>query len=390
MNTQLLSSDELRQAAGDGTRLRNLLMELAARLPDVISLGQGDPDLNTPPHVIAAAQDAIRDGRADLAAPPEGLPELREAIAAKLRRENHIPVGSDGILVTNGSQEALFLVVQALLNPGDEILVPDPRYSGYDQAIQQARGKMVLLQTLPEHRFELQPEMVAECGSALAKVLLLIDPGNPTASVISPAKLREIAQAAKERGLVVIGDEIYEKYIYPPGEHLSIASLPGMFERTVTINGFSKAYAMTGWRVGYIAAHPDFIRVIAALKRGVSRRTTTVSQYAALAALTGPQDCLAEYHAIYSRRRKLLLNGFRRLGFDCPEPLGAFYVFANAATTGIPALELCYRLLNEGHVLIFPGNAFGEQWTNWLRISYLQDESILREALARITRVLGG
>ena len=170
MNTQLLSSDELRQAAGDGTRLRNLLMELAARLPDVISLGQGDPDLNTPPHVIAAAQDAIRDGRADIAAPPEGLPELREAIAAKLRRENHIPVGSDGILVTNGSQEALFLVVQALLNPGDEILVPDPRYSGYDQAIQQARGKMVLLQTLPEHRFELQPEMVDECGSALAKV----------------------------------------------------------------------------------------------------------------------------------------------------------------------------------------------------------------------------
>ena len=388
MNTQLLSSEELRQAAGDGTRLRNLLMELAARLPDVISLGQGDPDLNTPPHVIAAAQDAIRDGRADIAAPPEGLPELREAIAAKLRRENHIPVGSDGILVTNGSQEALFLVVQALLNPGDEILVPDPRYSGYDQAIQQARGKMVLLQTLPEHRFELQPEMVAECGSALAKVLLLIDPGNPTASVISPAKLREIAQAAKGRGLVVIGDEIYEKYIYPPGEHLSIASLPGMFERTVTINGFSKAYAMTGWRVGYIAAHPDFVRVVAALKRGVSRRTTTVSQYAALAALTGPQDCLAEYHAIYSRRRELLLNGFRRLGFDCPEPLGAFYVFANAATTGIPALELCYRLLNEAHVLIFPGNAFGEQWTNWLRISYLQDESILREALARIARVL--
>ena len=390
MNTQLLSSDELRQAAGDGTRLRNLLMELAARLPDVISLGQGDPDLNTPPHVIAAAQDAIRDGRADLAAPPEGLPELREAIAAKLRRENHIPVGSDGILVTNGSQEALFLVVQALLNPGDEILVPDPRYSGYDQAIQQARGKMVLLPTLPEHSFELQPETVAESGSARAKVLLLIDPGNPTAGVISPAKLREIAQVAKERGLVVIGDEIYEKYVYPPGEHLSIASLPGMFERTVTINGFSKAYAMTGWRVGYIAAHPDFVRVVAALKRGVSRRTTTVSQYAALAALTGPQDCLAEYHAIYSRRRELLLNGFRRLGFDCPEPLGAFYVFANAATTGIPALELCYRLLNEGHVLIFPGNAFGEQWTNWLRISYLQDESILREALARITRVLGG
>ncbi len=384
----VLGSEELREAAADGTRLRSLLMELAARLPDVISLGQGDPDLNTPPHVIAAAQNAMRDGRADIAAPPEGLPELREAIAAKLRCENQIPVHADGILVTNGSQEALFLVVQALLDAGDEILVPDPRYSGYDQAIQQARGKMVLLRTSPEHGFELQPQTIAECASARAKALLLIDPGNPTASVISPAHLREIAGAAEERGLVVISDEIYEKHVYPPGEHLSIASLPGMFERTVTINGFSKSYAMTGWRVGYIAAHPDFNRVVAALKSTVSRRTTTVSQYAALAALTGPQDCLDQYHAIYSRRRQLLLNGFRRLGFDCPEPLGAFYIFANAVTTGMPALELCYRLLNEGHVLIFPGNSFGEQWTNWLRVSYLQDESILQEALARIARVL--
>lgn len=389
MSGRLLNLEELYAAATDATRLRAVLMDLAARLPNVISLGQGDPDLNTPPHVIAAAQEAIGEGRADIPAPPQGLPELREAIAAKLRRDNQIPVEADGVLVTNGSQEALYLVMHALVDDGDEILVPDPRYSGYDQAIQQAGGKKVLLPTLPEHNFELQPHVVADAGTARAKVLLLIDPGNPTGSVISPSNLRGIARIAQERGLVVIADEIYEKYVYPPGEHLSIASLPGMFERTVTINGFSKAYAMTGWRVGYVAGHPDFIRVLAALKHGVSRRTTTVSQYAALAALTGPQNCLDEYREIYSRRRELLLKGFRRLRFDCPDPLGAFYIFANAASSGLPALELCYRLLNEGHVLIFPGNSFGEQWTNWLRISYLQEDSKLQDALERIGRVLG-
>jgi aspartate/methionine/tyrosine aminotransferase len=386
---QILTSEELRQAASDGTQLRYLLMDLASRLPDVISLGQGDPDLSTPFHVVTAAQNAIQEGRADLPAPPEGLPGLREAIAQKLRRDNHIPAEAASVLVTNGSQEALYLTVQALLDPGDEILVPDPRYSSYDQAIQQAGGKMVLLPTYPEDNFELQPKIVAESGSSHAKVLLLITPGNPTGSIIRPATLRAIARIAQDRGLIVIADEIYEKYVYPPGEHLSIASLPGMFERTVTINGFSKSYAMTGWRVGYIAAHPEFIGVVTALKRGLSRRTTTVSQYAALAALTGPQDFLEEYHAIYSRRRVTLLTGLKELGFYCREPLGAFFIFANAAATGMSALDLCYRLLNEGHVLIFPGNSFGEKWTDWMRISYLQEESILREALARIARVLG-
>jgi aspartate/methionine/tyrosine aminotransferase len=384
----ILTADQLRQAAADETRLRYLLMDLANRLPDVISLGQGDPDLDTPPHVIAAAQDAIRNGRADIPAPPEGLPELREAIACKLQRDNHIPAEADNLLVTNGSQEALYLVVQGLLDPGDEILVPDPRYSGYDQAIQQAGGKVVFLPTMPEHDFELQPQVVAESATAHAKVLLLITPGNPTASIISPTNLRAIANIARERGLIVISDEIYEKHIYPPGEHLSIASLSGMFERTVTINGFSKSYAMTGWRVGYVAAPSEFIRVLTTLKRSVSRRTPTVSQYAALAALNGPQDFLEGYHAIYSRRRAILLNGLRQLGFYCAEPLGAFFIFVNAAATGMPALELCYRLLNEGHVLIFPGDSFGEKWTDWLRVSYLQDESALQEALARIARVL--
>ncbi len=384
----MLSSEELRQIAKDGTRLRYLMIDLASRLPGVISLGQGDPDLPSPPHVIAAARQVVQDGRADVPAPPEGLPVLREAIAAKLARENGIPAQAENILVTNGSQEALFLVVQALLDPGDEILVPDPRYSGYDQAIQQAGATPVPLPTAPEHEFNILSDIVAVSGGLRTKVLLVIDPGNPTGAALSPPNLRAVAEIAATRDLVVIDDEIYEKHVYPPGEHLSIASLPGMFDRTVTINGFSKSYAMTGWRVGYVAAEAEFIRALAALKRGLSRRTTTVSQYAALAALSGPQDCVAEYHEIFSRRRQILLDGLRALGLECPEPRGAFYIFANAASIGLSALELSYRLLNEAHVLIFPGDSFGEKWTDWMRISYLQNESALQEALGRMERVL--
>lgn len=380
--------EEFRRVAPDGTKVRYYLMELADHIPDVITLGRGDPDLNTPAHVIAAAQEAIRDGRADIPAPPAGLPELREAIAQKLRRGNGIPVNAEGVMVTNGSQEALYLTIHALINPGDEILVPDPRYTSYDYAIEQAGGRMVLLPTYPEDNFDLRPEVVASAITPKSKALLLITPGNPTAGVISPANLRAIASLAIEHNLIVISDEIYEQYVYPPAEHLSIASLPGMMERTVTINGFSKAYAMTGWRVGYVAACPAFIRLLLALKKAISGCTTTVSQYAALAAITGPQNCIDEYRAIYNRRRTIMLAGLRKIGLICSEPLGAFYIYANIAPLGIPALELCYLLLKEAHVLIFPGTAFGEKWTSWLRISFLQSEELLKEALNRIGQVL--
>lgn len=384
----LVTPEELRVLASDGTKLRYALMELAAQIPDAIALGRGDPDLDTPAHVIAAAEQAIRDGRADVPAPAAGLPELREAIAAKLRRDNSIPVDADGVLVTSGGQEALYLLIQALLDPGDEILVPDPRYTSYDEAIAQAGGKMVLVPTTPEHHFDLRPADVAAAITPRTKALLLVTPSNPTAGIVSPESLRGIAELAKQHDFIVISDEIYEKFIYPPGEHLSIASLPGMWERTITLNGFSKTYAMTGWRVGYVAAPPPFIQVLAEFKRATSDRTSAVSQYAALAAITGPQNVVAEYHAIYARRREIMLDGLRKLGFTFGDPLGAFYVYANAASTGMSAFELSYLLLKEAHVLIFPGTAFGEKWIDWLRISLLQPEDVLEEALRRMAGVL--
>jgi aspartate/methionine/tyrosine aminotransferase len=385
---EIVSLDELRAVAQDGTQLRYALMELADQIPDAIALGRGDPDLDAPPHVIAAAQAAVRDGRADQLAPILGLPDLREAIAEKLQRENGISGSADGVLVTNGGQEGLYLVMQALLDPGDEILVPDPRYSSYDQAIAQAGGRMVLVPTEPAENFELRADALEAAITPATKAILLISPNNPTAGVISPANLRAIAELAVARDLIVISDEIYEKHVYPPSQHLSIASLPGMAERTITLNGVSKAYAMTGWRVGYLTAHPEFIRVLAGIKAATAGPVAAVSQYAALAALTGPQDVLEEYFAIYSRRRQVMLDALDALGLTYGAPQGGYFIYTNVSSTGLGAFELCYLLLKEGHVLIFPGTAFGEKWIDWLRISYLQPEETLREALARMKTVL--
>ncbi len=385
---KLVTLEELRMLASDGTKLRYALMELAAQIPDAIALGRGDPDLDTPPHIIAAAQEAVRHGRADQPTPPAGLPALCQAIAAKLRRENGIPVEADGILVTSGGQEALYLLIQALLDPGDEILVPDPRYTSYDDAINSAGGKRVLVPTYPEDNFDLRVEEVERAITPKTKALLMISPSNPTAGVISEQNTRAIAELAQARNLIVISDEIYERFIYPPSRQLSIASLPGMFERTITLNGFSKTYAMTGWRVGYVAAPPQFIQVLTGVKQALTGTTSAICQHAALAAITGPQQVVQEFHAIYDNRRHLMMEGLRQLGFTFSEPQGAFFIYTNAMSSGMSAFELAYLLLSEGHVLIFPGTAFGDKWVDWLRISLLQPEEKLQEALARMGEVL--
>ncbi len=385
---QIVTPDELRAVAADGTKLRYALMELAGQIPDAVTLGRGDPDLDTPAHVIAAARAAILDGRADLPAPVAGLPALREAVAENLRSQNGIPVQREDILITDGGQEALYLLMQTLLDPGDEILVPDPRYTSYDEAIHQAGPKMVLVPTYPEDNFDLRAAEVEAAITPKTKAILIISPSNPTSAVVSPANLRAIAEIARRHNLIVISDEIYEKFVYSPAVQLSVASLPGMFERTVTLGGFSKTYAMTGWRVGYVAAPADFIRPLTAVKAATTGPLSAVSQYAALAAATGPQEVVAEYREIYRRRIQLMKNGLRDLGFTFGEPQGAFFVYTNAASSGIPAFELSYLLLKEGHVLIFPGTAFGEKWVDWLRISVLQPEDQLTLALERMAGVL--
>jgi aminotransferase len=385
---EIVTPDELRAVAADGTKLRYALMELAAKIPDAITLGRGDPDLDTPRHVIEAARAAIMDGRADQLLPPAGLEPLREAIAANVRRNNGIPAAPADVLVTDGGQEALYLIMQALLDPGDEILVPDPRYTSYDEAIAQAGAKMVLVPTYAEDNFDLRPAEVEAAITPATKAILIISPSNPTSAVVTPASLRAIAEIAKRHDLVVISDEIYERYIYAPAQQLSTASLPDMYSRTITLGGFSKTYAMTGWRVGYVIAPADFIATLTAVKAATTGPIAAVAQWAALAAATGPQEIVDEYREIYNGRRKLMMQGLTNLGFTYGDPQGAFFVYTDASSSGIQAFELSYLLLREGHVLIFPGTAFGDKWVDWLRISLLQPQDQLSIALERMGGVL--
>ena len=378
--------EEIRKVASDGTALRYALMEMATD-PDVIALGRGDPDLPTPPHIIEAAKQAVRDGKTGVT-PVAGMPQLREAVADKLQTENGIPANAENVIITTGGQEALYLLMQVLLDPGDEILVPDPRYTSYDQAIASAGGEMVMIPTDHEDAFNLRPESVEAAITPKSKALLLVTPSNPTGGIITRERLEQIAQIAIKHNLIVIADEIYEKFVYDPWEHFSIASVPGMAERTVTLNGFSKTYAMTGLRVGYVAAPENVIEAMTAVKSYTTGPAATVSQHAALAAVTGPTEPLAEFKRIYTERRQAMMDGLDAMGLDYSEPRGAFFFWTNSEPTGIHATELSYLLLKEANVLIFPGTGFGENWGGYLRISILQETAKIKAAISRMETVV--
>ena len=377
----------VRESAADGTQLRYRLMEMAAGMDDVIALGRGDPDLPTPPHIVAAANQAMREQRTGLS-PVKGLPQLRRAIANHLRRENGLSVSHDNVMVTTGGQEGLFLAVQAVINPGDDILVPDPRYSSYDYAIHRAGGKMVMVPTRREDAFNLEVEAVVAAITPATKALLIVTPSNPTAGIVTEDRLRDIAKVAIQHNLIVIVDEIYGKIVYDPWRHFSIGSLPGMAERTITLDAFSKAYAMTGWRCGYAAAPQNVIEAMARIKQVTTGPVATVSQWAGLAAITGPQGCVEDYRQIYAERRQVLLEGLDKMGFAYGEPRGGLFVWADCSSTGIHATELSYLLLKEARVLIFPGTAFGEKWREYVRITMLEPIEVLKEAIERMMPVV--
>jgi aminotransferase len=384
-----VGDDQLERLDDEGTRQRYDLLERAESMTGVIALGRGDPDLPTPSHIVEAAKRAIDRG-ADQVSDAAGLQELRRAIAEKLARENGVGVDpAGGVVVTTGGQEGLFLLVQAILEPGDEILVPDPRYTSYDVAIQMAGAAMVSIPTAERDGFDLDPDEVERRVTPRTRVLLLITPGNPTAGTITPPNLRRIAEIARKHDLLVISDEIYEKLLYDGAEHLSIGSLPGMAERTITLNGFSKTYCMTGWRVGYVAGPRPVMRRVRRLKELASSCAPVVSQWAGVAALEGPQDAVEEYRRIYEGRRRVMLDGLDRMGFTYGDPRGAFYVFVNASSVGMDSIDLSRKLLEEAQVLIFPGTGFGEQWVDYMRASYLAPEAELAEAMARIEACLG-
>ena len=379
--------EAVRAVASDGTQLRYALMELSAQYKDAIALGRGDPDLATPAHIIAAVEEAIIQQRTGPTA-VAGMPEIREVIAEKFQRENGLFISAENVMVTTGGQEALYLLMQTLLDPGDEVLVPDPRYTSYDEAIASAGGKMVMIPTDHDDAFNLRPEAVEAAITPQTKALLIVTPSNPTGGIVTEERLRGIAEVAIRHNLIVISDEIYEKFVYDDWKHFSIGSLPGMEERTITLNGFSKTYAMTGFRIGFVAAPKNFIEAMVKVKAVTTGPVATISQWAGMAALTGSQTLIGEFHKIYAERRQVMMDGLTAMGLSYSEPRGAFFLWTDCSSIGVHSTEFSYLLLKEAQVLIFPGTGFGENWGGYLRISLLQTTELLKEALRRMRPVV--
>jgi aminotransferase len=370
----------------DGTKLRYALMDLAKMVPDAIALGRGDPDLPTPGFIVEAAKRALA-GPLPIS-PIEGLPELRAAIAHNAQRDHGIQVGADNVLITTGGQEALFLVMSMLLDPDDEILVPDPRYTSYDQAIQHTGAVSVSIPTHAKDGFDLDPAEVERHITPKTKALLLVTPSNPTGGILTPESAAGLAALARKHNFVIISDEIYGKFVWEPYRHTSVAAEPGMLDRVVVISGFSKAYAMTGWRVGYVLAPTEAIRAMAAIKAHTTGPVATLSQHAALAAALSDDACVTDFRKVYSARRDLLGAGLSAIGLTYGEPRGGFFFWADSSSTGLRALELSYLILKHAKVLIFPGTAFGAAWSDYLRITTLQPTEVLEEAIARMKPVM--
>lgn len=367
--------------------IRTHMLSLAAGLQGVIALGRGDPDLPTPAHIVKAGQEALEAGATHYT-PPQGLPELRKAICAKLHRENELAYTPEEVIVTTGAQEGIYVTLLALLNPGDEVLVTSPGYTSYHQAVELAGGVAVPVPIYQKDNFALTAEAVRAKITPRTRILCLINPSNPTGSVTPRTELEKLAQLAIEHDLMVISDEIYERIVFDGHMVTSFASLPGMKERTITLNGFSKAYAMTGWRVGYMAAPRELIAVMSEIHHGLTICAPAMSQHAALAALAGPQQCVEEHRQVFAERRAFFRRFLDKLGLTYGEPQGAFYLYTNVSALGMRASEFCLWLLQEARVMVFPGTLFGDHNDDFVRISLLQPMPKLHEAADRMTQAI--
>jgi aminotransferase len=365
------------------------LIKLAEGRPEVITLGRGEPDIPTPPHIVEAAKRALDEGFTTYTN-PAGMPSLREAIAERLERERGVTYDpASEIIVTTGAQESIAVVMQTLLDPGDEVLIASPFYMAYEANILLAGGEAVGVPTRQEHDFQITAPEIEKRISDRTKVLALVSPNNPSAAVLYPDTIQEIANLAQRRDLVVLWDELYEKVVYDDFRQLNIASLPGMRDRTIVINGFSKAYSMTGFRVGYMAGPADYVRAALEPRHALTISSPTPFQHAALAALTGPHDFLGEMLQEYTKRRDLMAKAFDEVGVTYCLPKGAFYFWANIGDVGMSSFDFCKRAVVDHAILFFPGSMFGGEWDSYIRISFLAPLDQLAEALERFKALYG-
>ena len=362
---------------------------MAAQGLGVINLGGGDPDFGTPSHIVNAALDAIRRGYTHYVS-SAGIKGIRRAIADKLREENGLEFDPDAeIMVTPGAKLALFAAIMATVEEGDEVLILDPAWVSYVPCVQLAGGVAVHVSLSVEDNFHVTEAKLREKVTPRSKLLIVNSPNNPTGRVLTREELEAIAKVALENDLLVLSDEIYEKILYDGHQHISIGSLPDMLDRTIVINGFSKAYAMTGWRLGYVAAKGLLAKEILKVQQHSATCASSFIQYAGIAALTGPQDAVSQMVEEYRKRRDLITAGLNSLpGISCHQPEGAFYAFPNISATGMSSIEFADMLLSKARVAVTPGIAFGDSGEGHVRLSFANSTPLIQEAIERMREVL--
>lgn len=385
MNFSQLFNQTLTELPPSGIRK---LFDIAATMDDVISLGIGEPDFPTPWHVRNAAIQTLEKSRTKYTA-NAGMAELREEISAYLKRRFQLSYhpGRE-ILVTVGGSEAIDLAMRTFIRPGDEVIVPLPSFVCYGPLAALCGAKVVTIDMRAEDHFKLTPELLKNAITARTKLLVLPFPNNPTGSILEREELEALAAVLRETDIMVISDEIYSELTYTDRRHTSIAELPGMKERTILVNGFSKTYSMTGWRLGYACAEPEVIANMTKLHQYAIMCAPTTSQFAAIEALRNGDDDVSAMRQEYDYRRKFIVNGFNKLGLTCFEPLGAFYCFPSIQSTGLSSERFCDELLRREKVAIVPGCAFGQSGEGFVRVSYAYSIDHIKKALSAISRFL--
>lgn len=360
--------------------------DIVSEMKDAISLGVGEPDFDTPWHIREEAIYTLEKGKTVYTS-NAGLIELREEICKYLKRRFNVSYNyKNEVMITVGGSEAIDIALRAMVNPGDEVIIPEPCYVSYLPCVQLTYGKPVIINLKEENQFRLTKQELLDAVTDKTKVLILPFPNNPTGAVMTREDLKDIAEVCLEKDIFVISDEIYAELTYTGDRHVTIAEFPGMRERTVLINGFSKAYAMTGWRLGYACAPENILSQMLKIHQFAIMCAPTTSQYAAVDAIKNGDDDVVRMTQSYNQRRRFVLDSFKEMGIECFEPFGAFYTFPNIKKFGLTSDEFANRFLQEEKVAVVPGTAFGDSGEGFLRISYAYSVEQLKEALGRLSR----
>jgi len=356
---------------------------LKAEGKDICGFGAGEPDMDTPDHIKLAAAQSLAEGFTKYT-PSSGIPELRQAIAEKLKVENGVDYKPHQIIVSCGAKHSCYNAILATCNPGDEVIIPAPYWVSYPEMVKLAGAEPYIIPTKAENQYKLTPEDLQAAISPSSRMVILNSPGNPTGSVYTENELAALVEVALEDDLFILSDEIYEKIIYDGAKHFSIASMSKkVFEHTITINGFSKAYSMTGWRLGYMAAPDAIAKAVDSLQSHSTSNPTSFAQKGAVAALRESQDCVTEMVKVFAKRRQLIFDGLTSIeGVKCVKPLGAFYILPDISSFGLTSTQFCEQLLEHALVAAVPGIAFGDD--SVIRLSYACSTENIEKGISRI------